>query len=115
MKRREFIKLIGGAAATWPLAVNAQQVAKVPTIVFLGQLTPSAQNKWAAAFAQRLRELGWVEGRTVAIEYRWAEHASSASPKSRPSWSARERARHIAGTSRENMEINGEPVGGPGY
>ena len=72
MRRREFISLIGGAAA-WPLAVQAQQPAKVPIIGFLGPGTPSAWSAWTAALVQRLRELGWIEGRTVAIEYRWAE------------------------------------------
>jgi ABC-type uncharacterized transport system substrate-binding protein len=72
MRRREFIALIGGATA-WPLAARAQQPAKLPTIGFLGTATPSAWNQWTPAFVQRLRELGWIEGRTVAIEYRWAE------------------------------------------
>jgi putative ABC transport system substrate-binding protein len=72
MKRREFITLLGSAAA-WPLAARAQQTGKLPTIGFLGQSTPSAMSQWVAAFVQRLRELGWIEGRTVAIEYRWAE------------------------------------------
>jgi ABC-type uncharacterized transport system substrate-binding protein len=72
MKRRKFITLLGGAAA-WPLAARAQQVPKLPTIGFLGATTPSAMSQWVAAFVQRLRELGWIEGRTVAIEYRWAE------------------------------------------
>jgi putative tryptophan/tyrosine transport system substrate-binding protein len=72
MKRRDFITLLGGAAA-WPLAARAQQPAKLPTIGFLGATTPSAQSQWTAAFVQRLRELGWIEGRTVAIEVRWAE------------------------------------------
>ena len=59
-------------AAAWPLAALAQQPAKLPTIGFLGT-TPSAWTHNVAAFSQRLRELGWTEGRTVAIEYRWAE------------------------------------------
>jgi ABC-type uncharacterized transport system substrate-binding protein len=73
MRRREFITLLGGATATWPLATRAQQPGKLPTIGFLGATTAAAQSQWTAAFVQRLRELGWVEGRTVAIEYRWAE------------------------------------------
>ncbi len=76
MRRRQFLGVVGGAAAAWPFAAPAQQSVKVPTIGFLGQLTPSAMSKWTAAFVQRLRELGWVEGRTVAIEYRWAEGRS---------------------------------------
>jgi putative tryptophan/tyrosine transport system substrate-binding protein len=76
MRRRDFIKLIGGAAAAWPLAARAQQPAKLPTIGFLGTTSASAWSHYVAAFAQRLRELGWVESRTVAIEYRWAEGRS---------------------------------------
>jgi len=71
-KRREFVTLIGGAAA-WPLAARAQQAGKLPTIGFLGQTTLSGGSEWVAAFVQRLHELGWNEGRTIAIEYRWAE------------------------------------------
>ena len=71
MRRREFITLVGGAVA-WSLAVRAQP-AKLPTIGFMGASTPTAWSQWTAAFVQRLRELGWNEGRTVAIEYRWAE------------------------------------------
>jgi putative ABC transport system substrate-binding protein len=73
MQRREFITLLGGATVAWPLAVRAQQPAKVPTIGFLGAATPSAWSQWVAAFVQRLRDLGWIEGRNVAIEVRWAE------------------------------------------
>jgi putative tryptophan/tyrosine transport system substrate-binding protein len=72
VKRRAFITLLGGTAA-WPFAAHAQQTAKLPTIGFLGSTAPSAQSQWTAAFVQRLRELGWIEGRTIAIEYRWAE------------------------------------------
>jgi putative ABC transport system substrate-binding protein len=73
MRRREFFTLLGGAAAAWPMAARAQQAVKVPTIGFLGTSTPSTMNLWVAAFVQRLHELGWVEGRNLAIEYRWAE------------------------------------------
>ena len=73
MRRRAFITLLGGAAATWPLAARAQQAAKLPTIGFMGESTPEGQRQWVAAFAQRLAERGWNEGRNIAIEYRWAE------------------------------------------
>ena len=83
MRRREFITLIGGAAA-WPLAARAQQSArhagKLPTVGFLGANTPSSMSHWTAAFVQRLRELGWIEGRNLAIEYRWAEGHLDRSP-----------------------------------
>ena len=65
--------LLGGATAAWPLAARAQQPAKLPTIGFLGGTTPATWSLFVAAFVQRLRELGWIEGRTIAIEYRWAE------------------------------------------
>jgi ABC-type uncharacterized transport system substrate-binding protein len=71
-KRREFITLLGGATSPWPLAARAQQPAKLPTVGFLGS-NASAWSPWTAAFAQRLRDLGWIEGRTIAIEYRWSE------------------------------------------
>ena len=73
MRRREFITLLGGAAASWARAASGQQPAKLPTIGFLGQSTRSAASEWVAAFVQRLRELGWIENRTVAIDYRWGE------------------------------------------
>jgi len=77
VRRREFITLLGGAAAAaLPLAARAQQVGKLPTIGFLGAATPSAWSQWVAAFVERLHELGWIEGRTVAIDYRWAEGRS---------------------------------------
>jgi putative tryptophan/tyrosine transport system substrate-binding protein len=72
LKRREFITLLGGAAA-WPLAARAQQPGKLPTIGFFGAATPSAWRHRVASFVQRLRELGWIEGRTIAIDYRWAD------------------------------------------
>jgi putative tryptophan/tyrosine transport system substrate-binding protein len=72
MNRRDFIMLLGGAAA-WPLAARAQQPAKLPTIGYLGGGSPASQRAWLDAFVRRLRELGWIEGRTVAIDYRWAE------------------------------------------
>jgi ABC-type uncharacterized transport system substrate-binding protein len=76
MKRREFITLLGGTAATWPLAARAQQANKLPTIGFLGANTAETQSQWTAAFLQRLRELGWIDGRNIAIEYRWLEGRS---------------------------------------
>jgi putative ABC transport system substrate-binding protein len=72
VKRRQFISLLGGAAAAWPLAARAQQ--KLPTIGYLGSTARWTESPRDAAFLQRLRELGWIEGRTVAIEYRWAEN-----------------------------------------
>jgi putative tryptophan/tyrosine transport system substrate-binding protein len=72
MRRREFITLFGGAGA-WPLVARAQQPGKPPTIGFMGSTTSPVAAQWVASFVQRLRELGWLEGRDVAIEYRWAE------------------------------------------
>jgi ABC-type uncharacterized transport system substrate-binding protein len=80
LKRREFITLLGGAAA-WPLAARAQQPAKLPTIGFVGAGTPSTYSHWVAAFVQRLRELGRIEGGNIAIEYRWAEGRSERYPE----------------------------------
>jgi len=71
--RRKLLAALGGAAATWPLAARAQQPAKLPTIGFLGASTPLSWTLWTSAFVQRLGEVGWIDGRTVAIEYRWAE------------------------------------------
>jgi len=72
IRRRDFVILLGGAAA-WPLAARAQQPGKLPTIGFLGANTRLVDSQRLAAFVERLRELGWIENRTVAIEYRWGE------------------------------------------
>ena len=74
MKRREFIGLVGAGVAAWPLAARAQR--KLPTIGYLGAASSSIQSRWTTALLQRLRELGWIEGRTVAIEVRWADGRS---------------------------------------
>jgi putative tryptophan/tyrosine transport system substrate-binding protein len=70
--RRKFLATLGGAAA-WPVAARAQQPGKLATIGFLGAPTPSAWRSYVPAFVQRLNELGWIEGRTATIVYRWAE------------------------------------------
>jgi len=67
MKRREFITLLDGMAVAWPLAARAQQPSKLPTIGYLGVNTASAEKPWTDAFVQRVRELGWIEGRSIAI------------------------------------------------
>ncbi len=76
MKRREFITLLGGAAAACPFAARAQQTPGLPSIGSSSPMTASVENQRVAAFVQRLRELGWVEGRTVAIKVQWAEERS---------------------------------------
>src|ERR1700730_387420 len=73
MKRRQFITLFGTAMAVWPLAAHAQQAGNLPTIGVLGGGDASAWRPWTAVFVERLSELGWIEGRTIAIKYRWAE------------------------------------------
>jgi putative ABC transport system substrate-binding protein len=75
MKRRKFITLLGGAAVAWPYAVRAQQSGKLLTIGVLGA-NAAVWAPWMAAFVSRLQELGWVEGHSIAIEYRWAEGSS---------------------------------------
>src|SRR5882724_2606272 len=72
MRRREFIALVGGAAS-WPLIAGAQQAAKIPTVGFMGAGTSSGWTDWTTAFVDQMRALGWIQGRTVLIEYRWAE------------------------------------------
>jgi len=72
MQRRVFISGLG-VAALWPFITRAQGPTRVPTIGFLGSTSPEMASHWMAAFLKRLRELGWIEGRTIAIEYRWAD------------------------------------------
>ena len=74
MKRREFISLVGGAAAAWPLAARAQPSGKLRTIGYVSPATPESHGPWIAAFVRRLGELGWIENRTVAIEVRYANN-----------------------------------------
>ena len=81
IRRREFITLLGGAAAAWPLAARAQQPSKLPTIGYLGSQTLATHADWHAAFLQRLRELGWIDGRNLVIEYRWAEGSGDRAAK----------------------------------
>jgi len=71
--RRELLAALGGAAAAWPLTARGQPPARLPTIGYLGTAAASAWAPWTAAFVQRLHELGWIDGRTVTIQYRWAE------------------------------------------
>jgi ABC-type uncharacterized transport system substrate-binding protein len=73
MQRREFITLVGGVAAAWPLAANAQAPPKIPRVGFLGSSNPATAGHILEAFRQGLRELGYVEGQTVALEVRWGE------------------------------------------
>jgi putative ABC transport system substrate-binding protein len=77
MRRREFITLLGGTVATWPLAARAQRRSKLATVGYLGATTPLVEREWLGAFLEGLRSLGWIEGRNIAIEYRWAEGRSN--------------------------------------
>ena len=84
MRRREFITQIGGAAAVWPLAARAQQTAKEATMSVIGVLhagSPEANVNVMAAFRRGLAETGFVEGRNVAIEFRWAHNDTSRLPE----------------------------------
>jgi ABC-type uncharacterized transport system substrate-binding protein len=73
MNRRDVMSLLGSAAAAWPLAASAQPAGKPMTIGYLGGGTLASQRSWLEAFVHRLRELGWIDGRTIAIETRWGE------------------------------------------
>src|SRR5262245_51335994 len=75
-RRRDFITLLGGAAVAWPLVARAQQPGKLPTIGYLGAGTAASESQRVAAFKERLHQLGWIEGRTIAIESRWVEGRS---------------------------------------
>ena len=81
MRRREFITLLGGTAAAWPLAAHAQQRGKLFRIGYLGISSPSLEPHYVEAFRQKLRELGHVDGESIVIEYRWAEGQDSRTPK----------------------------------
>jgi putative ABC transport system substrate-binding protein len=73
MRRRAFITLLGSAAAAWPLAARAQQPAKIPRVGLLSTFSPSETMSWHQALRQGLRDLGWVAGENISIEYRYAE------------------------------------------
>src|SRR5215472_1083174 len=73
IERRKFLATLGGAAAAWPLVARTQQPARLPTIGVLGAATANIESQRIAAFLDRMHELGWIECRTITIEYRWAE------------------------------------------
>jgi hypothetical protein len=73
LKRRQFIALLGCAATAWPPTARAQQPGRLPTIGYMNLASAATFTRGTTAFVQRLREVGWIEGRTVAIDYRWVE------------------------------------------
>jgi putative ABC transport system substrate-binding protein len=84
MRRREFITLLGGAAA-WPLATRAQQLKRIG--VLMNGAANGAGQAIVAAFAERLRKLGWIEGQTIHSELRWNDGSAAVARALRPSWS----------------------------
>jgi ABC-type uncharacterized transport system substrate-binding protein len=81
MKRRDFIALLGGAAAAWPLAAGAQTSPKIPRVGYIAGSNANSTEHMVGAFRQRLRELGYVEGQTIALEVRYAEGRSDRMPE----------------------------------
>ena len=114
MKRREFITLLGGAAAAWPLPARAQQVmTKLPTIGFLGSATLLVEGQRVAAFVQRLRQLGWIENRNVAIEYRWAEGRTERFHRARRRVRSTEGRSHCCGDNSSSRRCKAGDIGHP--
>ena len=72
MRRRDLITLLGATAVAWPIGAKGQQPRRVPTIGFLGAGTPSGWSNWVTAFQVRMRELGWIDGTNIHIDYQWA-------------------------------------------
>lgn len=87
MRRRDFLRLLGGTAAAWPVVARAQQTA-LPVIGFMGSELPDLYADRLRAFRQGLKETGFVEGQNVAVEFRWAQGQYDRYPSSQPSWFA---------------------------